>query len=166
MKAIKGILSGLLILISAIVLVVSVPQLLGYKLIIIESGSMEPTLGIGSLCIVNTKKSANVEDIITFRVENDKLITHRVVEIQSDGGYRTMGDHNDVIDSRVVKPEEIEGVTVFNIPKIGILVEAITSRVGKEIILSCIICLLMSIDMLERVINRKQWLVKNGASAN
>src|SRR5919206_3297226 len=77
----------------------------GYKPVAVYSGSMRPTLGVGSLAVdrVVDARSVRVGDVITF---NDptvvgRLVTHRVVQIVATKhglAYRTKGDANDVRD--------------------------------------------------------------------
>lgn len=98
-----------------------VVNIFGYKVFVIVSGSMEPTLNVGDLII--TKETDNIQknDIITFREENQS-ITHRVIEIVEDNGinkYKTKGDNNDSQDVELVDIEQIEGVYKFKINKIG-----------------------------------------------
>ena len=103
-----------------------VPNFLGYKVFAIVSGSMEPTLQIGDLVIVKTTKQEEIRknDIITFSQEGYS-ITHRIVNIiQKDGKvyYQTKGDRNTANDEELVSYENIEGVYILKIPKIGNIV--------------------------------------------
>ena len=84
MKIFKKVVSYLSILcyvvIIALVLILA-PMVVGYKPVVVLSGSMEPTYPVGSLIYY---KAASFEDIkendaITFRVDDDTLVTHRVI---------------------------------------------------------------------------------------
>ncbi len=80
------------------------PSLLGYQLKMVLSGSMEPGVKTGS--IVAIKPGGDMTrfkkgDVITFKADEDILITHRVVEVVKNNNqvmYRTKGDNNDAAD--------------------------------------------------------------------
>ena len=88
----------------------------GYAALEVISGSMEPTLHIGDMIIINTKaKDYKKGDIITFYDKNGSFVTHRIVSI-SDTELITKGDNNNTNDEPNV-PENIIGKYVFKIGK-------------------------------------------------
>lgn len=100
------------------------PEVFGYRLYSVQSGSMEPTFDIGAILIsVHPKDPSELStgDIITFVNSRGRTITHRIVNVVTaeDGTvqYQTKGDNpiNDV-DSDLVTPEMVEAVFVFKIP--------------------------------------------------
>ena len=101
-----------------------IPDIFGYKPMIVLSGSMETAIYTGDLVFV---KTVNIEtlkenDIIAFRNDNDTVTTHRIVEkVEKDGKkfFTTKGDNNRVEDADLVDEADIEGVYVFKIPKLG-----------------------------------------------
>src|SRR5919197_1552150 len=98
----------------------------GFKPIAVYSGSMRPTLGVGSLAVdrVVPASSVRVGDVITF---NDpyikgRLVTHRVVQIvQTKHGlaYRTKGDANAARDPWAIKLNDKVGRVAFDVPVAG-----------------------------------------------
>src|SRR5436309_5260616 len=73
----------------------------GYRPVAVYSGSMRPTLGVGSLAIDRPIDSAAVRvgDVITFNdpYVKGRFVTHRVVRIiptKQGPAYRTKGDAN------------------------------------------------------------------------
>jgi signal peptidase len=98
------------------------PEIFGYQLKTVLSGSMEPEIQTGSIIAVETVEDGSgfaEGDVITFMEAQDKLITHRVVEVNesSDGViYTTKGDNNNAPDSSPVLAENVlasySGVTV------------------------------------------------------
>jgi signal peptidase len=81
------------------------PRFLPYRAYTIETGSMRPTLPVGTEVIL-TKAPAStlkVGDIITFRApSNGELVTHRIARIERTRGRRffvTKGDANGVPDA-------------------------------------------------------------------
>lgn len=105
-----------------------VPRLWGWEPLIVMSGSMEPTIPTGSVLFTNTGKwEPMTDDIITYHLESGeekaaKLVTHRVVRLenQSEGiVYITKGDANQQEDFVPVRENQITGVYVFHVPKVG-----------------------------------------------
>src|SRR5690606_32237712 len=100
MKITSNVVTGILflLLILMVFLVISSkasggePQIFGYQLKTVLSGSMEPTFKTGSVIAVKPiedKNSIKENDVITFMQEDESLVTHRVVNIiQND--QRTM----------------------------------------------------------------------------
>ena len=72
----------------ALALLILLPSLLGFQRYVIESGSMEPTLPVGSVVYSKPVDADDLEvgDIISFKPPPeygiDKVVTHRVVDIQ------------------------------------------------------------------------------------
>ena len=87
----------------------------GYSILKVATGSMEPTIDTGEYIIVKKTdvKDINVGDIITYYSEDpeikDFMVTHRVIRLNEDGTFVTMGDANPVEDYIDVKPERILG---------------------------------------------------------
>ena len=101
-----------------------IPDILGYKPMIVLSGSMETALYTGDLVFVKIVNPDTLKngDIIAFRNEVDTVTTHRILDIVNKNGqeyFKTKGDNNNIEDSNLVSIEDIEGVYVFKIPKLG-----------------------------------------------
>lgn len=99
-----------------------IPNILGYQLLQVETGSMSPTFPIGSLIVNKIPKSSKeieVSDIITYKHDED-IITHRVVEIvEEDDGlyYKTKGDNlENSIDPWNVYYDQVISVNKFRLP--------------------------------------------------
>jgi len=115
----------------------------GFRPVVVYSGSMEPTLPVGSLLALRSAPSASIRvgDVITFRdpYDRDRLVTHRVVGIvRRPVGrvYRTKGDANPAPDPwRITLPGEV-GTPRFSIPWAGYaLVYGSTREVRQAVIL-------------------------------
>lgn len=85
----------------------------GYSILKIISGSMEPELMTGDIIIIKKCDSYEVNDIITYNVENQYLVTHRIIERQ-ENSFVTKGDNNNIMDSENVTIESIEGKVIYN----------------------------------------------------
>lgn len=120
------------------------PKILHMEPFIVLSGSMEPSIPVGAVAVVDTKATnPQVGDIVTFEIKNDEevgtgngssqkakrgtLVTHRVSRIQ-DGYYVMKGDANENEDFNVVYPEQIIGTYRMHVPKLGFLLKRIDTR--------------------------------------
>lgn len=111
---------------------------------IVLSGSMEPRIETGSLSFININTDYNKiinYDIIAYRLENNTLVTHRVINKTKDG-LETQGDNNKQKDSNLITQDNYVGKNIFWIPKAGYVMKAIQTPRGK-IILGTIITLLI-----------------------
>jgi signal peptidase I len=98
-----------------------VPDLFGYQIYVVETGSMEPTLPVGSTILVKALRNGEmpkVGDIITYAHESD-TVTHRITELVpgEDGvlRYQTKGDNPDNSpDPWLVELNNIRGVMVWH----------------------------------------------------
>jgi len=109
---------------------------------VIATGSMEPMIYPGDIIIINQIRNKDdinelkVGDVIQFRRDNI-LITHRIVAIVKDRNgqlaFRTKGDNNSSEDTRLVYPNEVRGILVKVIPKLGYPTLLIKERKNTKI---------------------------------
>ena len=100
------------------------PEVFGFRLYVIESGSMDPTLHVGSVILSKHPKDPSKlekDDIITYERADGATITHRIIEvvIDEDGtvSYITKGDSPiNSPDVDPVTPQMISAVFVMKIP--------------------------------------------------
>ena len=92
---------------------------------------MEPTLPVGSLVIISPvdPPSLQIGDIICYRFSDSVLITHRIVNITSEG-FQTKGDANEEPDRKIVTKNQIVGSVVVSIPILGYLGTFMKTPVG------------------------------------
>ncbi|KUO61392.1 MAG: S26 family signal peptidase [Gracilibacter sp. BRH_c7a] len=101
-----------------------IPNIWGFQLFSVESGSMEPTLPIGSLIVSRIPKepgSLTIGDIVTFRTISGIIVTHRIIEVifNYDGtvAYRTKGDNpKNSPDPELLTEDRVIGLLVAKIP--------------------------------------------------
>lgn len=118
---------------------------------VVLSGSMEPEIETGSLLFVNTnEKSAKTGDIIAFQA-GAAQVSHRVVEVTSDG-YVTKGDANETRDLSTVTEDRVIGVVFLWIPKLGYALKWLSSVSGM--ILAVTVCI--SLLLMEKLIGREE----------
>lgn len=101
-----------------------ISNILGYKSMVVLTGSMAPKINPGDIIIDKSIKAKNIKvgDVITYKFDNETLITHRVIEVINKEGsqaYRTKGDANNVDDGKLVTDEQLVGKYSFRIPYAG-----------------------------------------------
>ncbi|MFD2445751.1 signal peptidase I SipW [Bacillus sp. CGMCC 1.16607] len=118
------------------------PQFFGYQLKTVLSGSMEPGIKTGSIIAVklsSENKNFQKNDVITFKAEEDKLITHRIIEVNKNGDqvlYRTKGDNNKSEDMNPVMAENVVAkYTGFTVPYLGYFIDFTKSKNGNLLLL-------------------------------
>ena len=131
-----------LVIMLMLVAILYIPKFLGISPLIVLSGSMEPVYPTGSLLYVNQHNLDNIQigDAITFYIDENTLVTHRVVEIDEIScTYITKGDANEVNDGNPVSFDDVLGVPIINIPKLGIFADWLSHKSGKIIYVTVII---------------------------
>lgn len=135
---------GTLILVSAIVVCLPAvaPQVLGYEVFCVVSGSMEPEIPVGSAVFVKGTSPETVEegDVIAFR-SGESVITHRVVANHKvEGEFTTKGDANEGEDMNRVPYSALTGRVERHIPALGDILTVLTSTLGKVYLLCFAAC--------------------------
>ena len=129
---------------SVLAVLMVVPSLLGYERYVIVSGSMEPTLPVGSVVYDEVVPVDDIEvgDIITFvpppEFGIDDPVTHRVVQVstveedRSHPGerlFRTKGDNNEEVDPwRMVLDGPDQARVAHHVPYVGYFYMALQVR--------------------------------------
>lgn len=137
-----------------LVLLLFVPNFVGYKTFSVISGSMEPNIPVGSLVYAKSVEFDDLKagDIISYKLSEDTMVTHRIDSINEE--QRTLvtkGDANDNVDSAEVQESQIVGKVAFSIPLLGFI--AIYSRTPLAIVASCIIiAILIIVNMLPGIL--------------
>lgn len=142
-RIVTSILVLLLVSVAGIVLSTKLtngePEVFGYQLKTVLSGSMEPIIQTGSIIAVKSVNDVEREnlqkgDVITF-IEENRLVTHRIVElIQTDSRiqYITKGDNNNAPDTNPVLAENVKAVyNGFTIPQMGYFINFAQSPNGS-----------------------------------
>lgn len=119
------------------------PQVFGYSYLVVASGSMEETIQIGDIVVIQESNEYKIGDIITFfPLDQSVTTTHRIVKIEGDKIY-TKGDANPTEDLNPISQEQIVGKVVKIVPKVGLIIEWFKTSEGLTFsILS--ICLIVA----------------------
>ena len=103
----------------------------GWRVFVVQSGSMVPALSKGSIILTSHQPDYSVVEIITFQDPHGQLITHRIVKKEGEQ-FTTQGDQNNVTDRASVAKKNIIGSIKFQIPLLGkpiLLIKKFLSRI-------------------------------------
>jgi len=136
-KIFKYIILNILIILFIINLILSFEEnthILGIYMFNIVSESMEPTLEINDVVVVQKCEPTKLKegDIITFQQE-ERVISHRIQDITEERGtikFKTKGDNNEIADPDQVEPKQVYGKVLFSVKKAGKLVSYIQNARG------------------------------------
>ncbi|MDO8668422.1 MAG: signal peptidase I [bacterium] len=129
--------------IIALFLIISIFPITGnFKVMVVQSGSMEPAIHTGSVVIVKPLSASSgqaadykIGDIITFgpNTKTKAPTTHRINEVKNSNGvftYITKGDANNAPDTKEIRKNEIIGKVLFSVPYVGYAVDAAKKPLG------------------------------------
>lgn len=95
----------------------------GYKLFIVQSGSMEPAIRVGDLIVIKNAENYYKGEVVTFKSEDGRVVTHRIYSTTDSEGdkplYVTKGDANRSEDNDTTVKDQVLGKVVLVVPKIG-----------------------------------------------
>ena len=133
-KKVCNILSTIVLMVLlAAAAVILVPMLFGYKEMAVLSGSMEPTIPVGSLVYVKPVEASELEagDVCTYYLsDGETFVTHRVLSIDPDAQTLvTQGDANGDPDGDI-QFSQVYGRADFHLPYLGIAIQHIRTPVG------------------------------------
>lgn len=135
--------AGVLIVISLFVLLTvvmtpadQVPQVMGFSILRVLTGSMEPAIPEGSMLLVQKTDPETLRsgDVISFFSPDPSLDgalnTHRIQQVVTDGGtlqFVTKGDANFLEDQQMVNEQQVVGKVIFVSPALGKLVRLVSN---------------------------------------
>lgn len=133
-------------------------RLLGFRVFNVISGSMAPTYNVGDLIYVKevAPEAVKAGDPITFVLNEDLVVaTHRVIDIDSSKElFYTKGDANDTADAAPVHFNNLIGVPIFSIPKLGYISDYIQNPPGTYVTVA-IVAVLVILVFLPDLIAKK-----------
>lgn len=167
-----GVLVTILLILSVLLCVYVLVQLMSngyvgigkYRVFRVVTGSMEPTMSVGSLLVTKETDIADirVDDIVCFQSYDAKIygsvVTHRVVDVlQDDQGIllQTKGDANLVADVYYVSQENFIGKVIWYAGEKNVLTSITSIFTNKVGFLGCIVfpCLLLAGIVLKSCVN-------------
>jgi len=155
-------LMGMLILIVTIgaCLPIAIPNLMGYTIYNVVSGSMEPEIPVGSVIYVRYVPPETIEEgeVIAFESAGG-VIVHRVVRNQMvEGKFTTKGDANAGEDLNTVSYGAVIGRVAAHFPMLGGWMELLTSSVVKFYVILFAACGAMLNLLGSRIRERRAYL--------
>lgn len=98
------------------------------------TGSMEPTIGVNDLIVVEKTRSYEVNDIVVYQ-SNNSLIVHRIISIDGEI-VRTAGDNNNGALDEPININAIQGEVIKIYPFFGLVLKIMRTPIAILLILS------------------------------
>ena len=153
------------VLVTGACLLLSADSLIGYRVLPVLSGSMEPAIPTGSLLVIRRQApgSYRVGDAVAFRVpfRGNFLVAHRLtsLRISAEGVWTatTKGDANSNGDAWQISLGNIEGKAVAAIPYLGYPVAWAKTSFGflAFVLLSFFACVLWEMRWLAETLGKQ-----------
>ena len=126
-------LAGTLALLALIVVPAILPAL-GRQVYVVRGASMQPAIPLGSIVIVHVidLTTVRVGDVVTFRLPQGTVVTHRVTSITQSPelSFQTKGDASLSADPTPVPASAIIGGVEYALPGVGYLIYVLGSAQG------------------------------------
>ncbi len=114
-----------------------------FRFLVVQSGSMEPKLKLGSVILVLPKKQEIISpvgflpkfqkgEIISY-LAGKETVTHRIVSLEKIDGkifYQTKGDANQGADVEKIPEEKVLGKVAFSLPYLGYFISFAKTQMG------------------------------------
>ena len=139
-----------------------IPNIFGYKILQVMSGSMSGEFETGDTILIKEIKNEGdlkIGDVITYRTDKSTRVTHRIVNITKIGGelnYTLKGDANNTEDSEKVIFSNIDGIYVRKLNLIGKLINFMQKPYGMVIIFMTPVLLILYVINNEKVKEEKR----------
>lgn len=146
------------VIVAAVFVVLVVPRFFGIVPRVVMSGSMEPTIMTGSICLVNERvdpDSLEVGDVVAFTLVSGKEVTHRIIQKDATT-FRTKGDNNEDPDISPISRDQVVGETVLTIPYLGYLIVGLKTPQGIIIAVTALAVFILLGFITPRVKEKKE----------
>lgn len=124
----------IILILTVLTYLTSKTSILGsVRSMVVLSGSMEPSLPVGSIVYIRKQLSYAVNDIITYQTKDGIRVTHRIYgfDFTEEGTvYNTKGDANTSPDSEVILSNQVLGKVFLTIPHLGKIISFLNSPKG------------------------------------
>jgi signal peptidase I len=120
----------------------------GYRMYVIHTGSMQPTLNPGDVIIdkpVGAHTVLEPGEIITFRHSDltTDVVTHRFTGYTETGLIDTKGDANETADPWQIRPPQVTGAEAYVVPRLGYLVVFLRQPSGVASVVTALLGLIL-----------------------
>lgn len=120
----------------------------GYSYFVVATGSMSGTIETDDVIFVRLTKNVKVNDIVTFKDEKGKIITHRLID-KRGSKYVTKGDVNNMADESITKEQIIGKVCLVISP----------SFILKSIAIFLIVFILLALVNFDNIV--KKYIIRD-----
>lgn len=138
----------------------------GYSIFQIKTGSMEDKLKVGDIIIVDIIDSKDIlkeEEIISY-IEEGKIITHRIVEID-ENSIITKGDANNTTDDPIERKQVI-GKVIKTIPNVQIWTQVLKTKEVYTMIIITIVLFVVTFSINTEKVEKYNKTKKTKAEKN
>ena len=107
-----------------------IPDIFGYKMFIVLDENMDQETEYGDLVFTHNVDTNNLKrnDLIVFRNNTNKVTIHRIINITEDNigkQFEMQNSRNEVGDTKYVRDTQVEGIIIYRILYIGIIIYSI-----------------------------------------
>lgn len=147
-----------------------VPGIFSLHCFCVQTGSMEPSLPVGSLIYVRKADAEDYSegDIITYLLNQEgTVVTHRISAVLEEAHtFITKGDANDTPDGKNVSVENVIGKVLYCIPCLGYFFIFLSSEMGKMIWIGLLMGLFVLSEQMRIILNGHQVTCLKRTSGN
>lgn len=138
--------AGTIAVLSLVALPVVLPAL-GHQVYVVQGASMQPAISLGSIVVVHAvdPTTVRVGEVVTFRLPQGTIVTHRVTAITSDGAlaFHTKGDASPTADPMPVPASALVGGVEYSVPGVGFVMYVLDSTPGAVLAIAILGALLL-----------------------
>jgi signal peptidase len=160
LKILLGIILAVMISIGLLTIMTILPIPGNFKILTVQSGSMEPALSVGSVILIKPVTEYKIGDVVTKKTDEPGVtITHRIISKDNSSGiplFETKGDANNIADPEMIPKEMIVGKMLGNVPKLGYLIGF--AKTGKGLLV--VVFLPAVLIILDEVLKIQKELAK------
>lgn len=138
------------------------------RLLVVRSGSMEPTIMTGDVILIRRSKNYGEKDVVTFIDPKEIVITHRIVKANNADGqitFTTKGDNNHAVDPEPIRGTDILGKWFLTIPYLGYGLVYFRSPMGLIVFVSFVVAWLISEQVWGFLVSKRRSTPSTGATA-
>ncbi len=148
----------LILLVFVIFLPITAPQLAGYEVFNVVSGSMQPYMPADSAIYVKPlePEDVKIDDLAAFNGD-DSVVVHRVVDIRPDTSeFVIKNDTSDANESDTISYDALIGRVEMHLPLLGKALAMYTSGVGKVYLVLTFACGVMLNVLADRLRDQRR----------
>ena len=130
--------ASVVVMIVGVTVIAGISWHQGYRLYILHTGSMSPTLRSGDVVLdAPSPQAVHAGELVTFAFHSgpDSVVTHRVAST-ANGVVRTKGDANRTVDPWTLHLSQIVGTVVVRLPDAGYALVFLKQPTGLAAILT------------------------------